>query len=971
MTTPTLNIAIGAELTEIRRALDTVSKDITRFKRTAEKPTELGVNKSLTETQTQIRSVARSFRNLVAGFAGLQTVTGIVRVADEAATLAARLRLATESQEQFNIAQQGTFEIAQRTRTSLAATIELYARIERSTRDLALNQETLLQLTETINQAAQISGGGPGAEAALFQLSQGLAAGQVRGEELNSVLEQTPRIAQALADGLDVPLGKLREIAAQGLITPEVFVRAFQSQREVLAEEFGQLPLTVSGALTNLSSSFAKYVNEVNESAGATQALARGIQLLADNLPAVVEAVLRLGAAWSSYYAVFVLGPAVYTRTIALTRALSALNVSLAASFAAATTSAAAFRTILLTIAAPLAALVAGFQIGTTLRNQFTIVEVAGARLIEGLLVGFERFTQGVLITGAAFQANFKAAFNGVRRAAASFYSALASGAEILPDRFGGGLAATYRSLEESIRPAKTAAEGYKDAVVAITQEADANVAAIRKITQAMVDDARARKTQIEETGGPDLEIPAIDLNTEPAVESAAALRGETEITVDRISRALSDLESRYDQNLVSLADYYSQREQLERNAIEARIANLQREAEVATTESGRVRALQQIEIAERDLAALSENLLAERVADERDLSEQISQIRQRLLQEEGSTAEVRRAQIIAEFRDLRARLEIEGRDGGIAIIDRLVNVESAKAQLAELETEFRAVTDRLGLSEAEIESLVASNQISAIEGERRLQAVREDTIQQLQELKAGLEDINDETVAPAVSQSISRVNTQVNTLTAAVNAADRETEQLLGLLENSAAEGFSIFADLIAGSENAGDALRNLAREFARSLQQMLAKQLAAKAAGLFDFSGGESGGGGGGFLGGIFDNIGNFFTNLFHTGGIVGTGPKRRTNPFIFANAPRLHDGGILGLKPGEVPAILQTGEEVLARNDPRNATNAGGDAGFRVVNVLDPRLAGDFLESAEGERTILNVIGRNPGQVRQLLG
>jgi len=98
---------------------------------------------------------------------------------------------------------------------------------------------------------------------------------------------------------------------------------------------------------------------------------------------------------------------------------------------------------------------------------------------------------------------------------------------------------------------------------------------------------------------------------------------------------------------------------------------------------------------------------------------------------------------------------------------------------------------------------------------------------------------------------------------------------------------------------------------------------------------------------------------------------GPRRSVNPLIFAGAPRFHAGGMVGLKPGEVPAILQTGEEVLARNDPRNAANGGGGGGgTRIINVLDPGLVQDYMTSSSGEKTFVNLIERNAGSIRQIL-
>ncbi|MFO0433461.1 MAG: tape measure protein, partial [bacterium] len=96
--------------------------------------------------------------------------------------------------------------VAQETNTSLNATATLYTRIAASGRELGLSNQQVLGLVETINQAIQVSGAGAQeSEAAIRQLVQGLQSGVLRGEEFNSVLEQAPRLARALADGLGVP----------------------------------------------------------------------------------------------------------------------------------------------------------------------------------------------------------------------------------------------------------------------------------------------------------------------------------------------------------------------------------------------------------------------------------------------------------------------------------------------------------------------------------------------------------------------------------------------------------------------------------------------------------------------------------------------------------------------------------------------------------------------------------------------
>jgi hypothetical protein len=112
-------------------------------------------------------------------------------------------------------------------------------------------------------------------------------------------------------------------------------------------------------------------------------------------------------------------------------------------------------------------------------------------------------------------------------------------------------------------------------------------------------------------------------------------------------------------------------------------------------------------------------------------------------------------------------------------------------------------------------------------------------------------------------------------------------------------------------------------------------------------------------------------------HSGGIVSKswgGERRNVNPIVFAGAPRFHSGGVAGVRKGEVPAILQEGEEVLTKDDPRHASNSGGLAqqggGVRIINVMDPSLVSDAIGSASGERAIMNVIQRNAGGISRML-
>ncbi len=112
-------------------------------------------------------------------------------------------------------------------------------------------------------------------------------------------------------------------------------------------------------------------------------------------------------------------------------------------------------------------------------------------------------------------------------------------------------------------------------------------------------------------------------------------------------------------------------------------------------------------------------------------------------------------------------------------------------------------------------------------------------------------------------------------------------------------------------------------------------------------------------------------------HRGAVIGRNndaPSRKVDPSWFVGAPRFHEGGVPGLKSDEVPAILQTNEEVLARDDPRNVLNggktAGNSAGTRVVLVDDRAKVPEAMRSAEGETVIMQTLRRNVAGLKQMV-
>lgn len=159
-----------------------------------------GMARALRHANDQANGLSQTLMRL-AGVAATAFAGGkVIEQADDYNTLSSRLRLVTDSQEQLNDTYEKLFQSAQSNRVAIGSTVELYARLANTAGELNLNQGQLLQITDSVSKALTVGGGNARANAAtLLQLGQAFGAGALRGDELNSVLEQS---ASKLADNV-------------------------------------------------------------------------------------------------------------------------------------------------------------------------------------------------------------------------------------------------------------------------------------------------------------------------------------------------------------------------------------------------------------------------------------------------------------------------------------------------------------------------------------------------------------------------------------------------------------------------------------------------------------------------------------------------------------------------------------------------------------------------------------------------
>nr|DAR31824.1 MAG TPA: Tail tape measure [Bacteriophage sp.] len=187
---------------------------------------------------------------------------------------------------------QSLFDISLKTNQSLEATSSIYQRFAQNAQALGINQARVASLTETVSKAVAISGASAeSAQAALMQFGQSLASGVFRGQEFNSVMEQTPGLAQAMAKGLGVSVGELRNMANAGKLTMDVIIPALERVKGSVDEQFNTRVVTIGMAFENLRTSTTKWIGELDQATGTSQGFATVISGIADHLTVATSAL--------------------------------------------------------------------------------------------------------------------------------------------------------------------------------------------------------------------------------------------------------------------------------------------------------------------------------------------------------------------------------------------------------------------------------------------------------------------------------------------------------------------------------------------------------------------------------------------------------------------------------------------------------------------------------------------------------
>ena len=471
-------------------------------------------------------------------------VQEIVQIADAWNMMSARLKLATAGQREYAIAQRALFDIAQRIGVPIQETAVLYGKLQQAVRMLGGEQQEALTLTESISQALRLSGASATeAQSSLLQFGQALASGVLRGEEFNSVVENSPRLAQALADGLNVPIGRLRKLAEEGRLTADVVVNALLSQKDTLAAEYAQLPATVSQAFTRLTNVFGQWISQVDESTGLTKNLAEALTWLSQNLDTVMQWLKRIAEVGLAVL-IYRLIPAMITAwqtagaaAVAAARATSAAWATANLSVTAAIASVGALKTAFV----GLGAFLVGWEIGTWLSEKFEVVRKAGIFMVEMLVKGVELLRYRWEVFAAVFTSDtiaeatrrHEARLAQMNHIFAQMYADATKGSEAAK----GAMNTTAATAEEIAKRLEAVRQGTQEAVAR-------GVEAVRSALGAL----KSRIGEVEQSIGK-----ATQTVNESTAKMAEAYKGLTSIVEANLTEQIEAVKARYEEEQTAL----------------------------------------------------------------------------------------------------------------------------------------------------------------------------------------------------------------------------------------------------------------------------------------------------------------------------------------------------------------------------------------------------------------------------------
>lgn len=292
-----LSVPVKADLGPIERDLQALRQRLGQ----AETQTQ-GVTNAMQGMQRQTVGLTSALKPLAGALAGVFSVRALINFTDTWTDLTSRVNLAAGSIENGAAVMDQLQVVARRTYSSLQETTESYIRNAQTLRDLGRSTQETLDYTEALNNALVVSGARADRAASVQNaLGQAMAAGSLRGQNLNTVIERGGRVAELLAEELGTTVSGLRQFGRDGKITGDVIDRALVGNLEKLREEAESMPATIGDAFQLIGNALLQTIGVFDSANEISGTLAESLIWVADNMRRLVTYVGTAAAGWAAY----------------------------------------------------------------------------------------------------------------------------------------------------------------------------------------------------------------------------------------------------------------------------------------------------------------------------------------------------------------------------------------------------------------------------------------------------------------------------------------------------------------------------------------------------------------------------------------------------------------------------------------------------------------------------------------------
>lgn len=274
-----------------------------------------GFNRAEAAVNKTTKQMTYAVKGLIGAFVGLNTLDiakNFTTQLDLITSANNKLKLVTKTTEEYTIAQKRLFEVSQITSSGFGENVDLYSKLSTSMLAMGKSQADIFRTVETVNKAIAISGTtAEGASAAILQLGQAFGSGLLQGDELKSINENAQGLSKAIAEGMGVAVGELKQLGADGKITADVLANALSKVSGSVDSSYSKMKKSISQSSQNISNSIQKIIGDFDKMSGVSKGIAlifndiskyldsisgENLQAITDTAETITQVALSAGA---------------------------------------------------------------------------------------------------------------------------------------------------------------------------------------------------------------------------------------------------------------------------------------------------------------------------------------------------------------------------------------------------------------------------------------------------------------------------------------------------------------------------------------------------------------------------------------------------------------------------------------------------------------------------------------------------